>query len=167
MTKSTLNTLWLAGGGLLATWLAVNPNTPALTGLDRAETARTGAVREVTLDDLKLQQMKRREQVGGAALPPSRRNPFRFRMASAPVTPHAAAPAVLPSAPASSPAPSLYLSGIATEGLKRTAIISGQGQLYLVTDGEPVAGRYHVVTVESNAVTLRDDTGADIRLVLH
>jgi hypothetical protein len=66
--------------------------------------------------------------------------------------------------------PSLILSGIAESriprGTRRTAIISGGGQLYLVTEGDMVAGRYRVVTVDSDAVTLRDDNGTDIRLSL-
>ena len=53
------------------------------------------------------------------------------------------------------------------QGVKRTAIISGDGQLYLVTEGEMVAGRYRVVTVDSDAVTLRDDAGTELRLSMH
>jgi cytoskeletal protein RodZ len=168
MTKSTLNAL-LAGGGLLATWLAVNPNTTATRPRSSvAATTSTSAAREVSVDDLNLQEARLREHLGSAPLRPSARNPFRFGKAAASATPAhtAAAPAVAPT-PSPAAQPPLSLSGIATDKGKRTAIISGEGQLYLVTEGERVAGRYQVVSVDSDTVTLRDDTGGETRLFLH
>ena len=50
----------------------------------------------------------------------------------------------------------LKLSGIAQKAGKRTAIISGDGQVYLVGEGDSVAGRYTVVTIDPEAVLLRD-----------
>jgi hypothetical protein len=167
MTKTTLNAL-LAGGGLLATWLAVNPNNTTPPGANRAVTSRTpSAVREVTMDDLNLQESRLRGHLGNAPLRPSARNPFRFAKTSAPQAPTqaTAAPAVAPAPPPAQP--SLSLSGIFTEKGKRTAIITGDGQVYLVTEGEQFAGRYRAVTVDSDAVTLRDDVGTDTRLALH
>ena len=82
----------------------------------------------------------------------------------------AATPSV-PSVPAQPVQSPLTLSGIAgrntPEGIQRTAIISGDGQLYLVTEGELVAGRLRVMTVDSDAVTLKDENGIETRLVLH
>ena len=152
---------------MLATWVAVSPTiTPVAS--NSAETSRGGVVRQVTLDDLQLREANLRDHAGSAPLKPSTRNPFRFGKAFAQQTAHPSAtpPAVVTTAAAPSP-PSLHLSGIATEGLKRTAIISGEGQLYLVRVGEPVAGLYHVVSIDSNAAVLRGDDGAEIRLVLH
>ena len=76
-----------------------------------------------------------------------------------------------PAAPLAPPAPPYTLAGIAErntpEGRKRTAVISGEGQLYLVTEGEIVGGRYTVVRIDPEAVLLRDQTGAEASLILH
>jgi hypothetical protein len=167
MTKTTVNAL-LAGGGLLATWLAVNPNTTTPPGANLATASRPpAAVRDVTMDDVNLQESRLREHLGNAPLRPSGRNPFRFGNGNAPRVPTqtAAAPAMAPVPPPAQP--SLSLSGIASDKGKRTAIITGEGQLYLVTEGEQFAGRYRAVAVDSDAVTLRDDAGTETRLTLH
>jgi hypothetical protein len=69
----------------------------------------------------------------------------------------------MPIAPAG---PVLKLSGIAQKAGTRTAILSGDGQIYLVGEGESVAGRYTVVTIDPEAVLLRDAAGVEQRLVL-
>jgi hypothetical protein len=57
------------------------------------------------------------------------------------------------------PAP-LKLSGIAEDempdGVVRTAIISGLGQLFLVKEGDSFADRYRVLRVSSDVVELTD-----------
>ena len=168
-TKSTLKTLWLTGGGLLATWLAVNPSTVTPPGSTLAVTPGATAVRQVTADDLNLQEATLRQHLGSVPLRPSSRNPFRFGSVSARETsrPTVVASAMAPALPAPEPSLSLSLSGMFTDGGKRTAIITGDGQLYLVKAGEQVAGRYRVVTVDSDAVTLRDDAGAETHLAFH
>lgn len=53
------------------------------------------------------------------------------------------------------------------EGTTRTAIISGQGQLYLVKEGETVAWIYRVGRMSAGAVELLDTTGGPpLRLFL-
>ena len=53
------------------------------------------------------------------------------------------------------------------DGQVRTAIISGQGHLYLVKEGETVAWIYRVGTISADAVELIDTTGgAALRLAL-
>jgi len=91
------------------------------------------------------------------------RNLFSYGTAKVPssVAPSAAArPAlseVVPVGPA--PAP-LKLSGIAEDempdGVVRTAIISGLGQLFLVKEGDSFADRYRVLRVSSDVVELTD-----------
>lgn len=58
--------------------------------------------------------------------------------------------------------PPLVLAGVAEdvtpEGPRRTAIISGLGQLFLVQEGETLARRYRVVRIGSTAVHLVDLT---------
>ncbi len=75
-------------------------------------------------------------------------------------------PVVESAAPAIPLGPVLRLSGVALKAGKRTAIITGDGQLYLAGEGDAVAGFYVVVGVEPTAVLLRDATGAEQRLVL-
>src|SRR5437870_421247 len=121
MTKSTLNTL-LAGGGLLATWLAVTPNPTTPAGSSLAVTPRTSVSREVTMDDLNLQEARLREHLGSTPLRTSGRNPFRFGKGEPSETPApAAAPVVMaPVAPAPVE-PSLSFTGVANDKGKRTA----------------------------------------------
>jgi hypothetical protein len=166
MTKSTITTFLAGGGGLLATWLAVTPPATIPAGSNPADTP-PGAVRAVTVDDLNLEEATLRAHLSSMPLRPSARNPFRFGRAAASVSPPVYIEAEAPVAPLVVPPPSLSLSGIFTETGKRTAIVTGGGQLYLVTEGDLVAGGYHVVAVESDAVTLRDAAGTDTRLVLH
>jgi hypothetical protein len=74
--------------------------------------------------------------------------------------PAAARPALSEAIPARPvPAP-LKLSGIAEDempdGVVRTAIISGLGQLFLVKEGDSFADRYRVLRVSSDVVELTD-----------
>lgn len=171
MTKSTLKTLWLTGGGLVATWFAGELATTPRNTSQTAPPERPAAIHETMADELTAQEARLRRQPA-VQLKPSSRNPFRFAAKqSEPTTmPPQRSAAAAPVAPAPVQ-PSLSLSGIAErktpQGTVRTAIISGDGQLYLVAEGEMVAGRYRVIAVDSDAVTLRDESGGEIRLVLH
>ena len=100
------------------------------------------------------------------------RNLFSFR-AGAPrepqqafAPPHALAEAA-PLAPLTPALPSLKLSGIAedTEGDApiRTAIISGEGQLYMVKEGEAVTPRYRVAKISADVVELVDLLDKSVR----
>jgi hypothetical protein len=80
----------------------------------------------------------------------------------------APAPVASPSAP---PAPLLKLIGLAEDadatGASRTAIISGNGQLFVVTSGDAVTSRYRVTSVSPTLVDLMDLlTGETLRLAL-
>jgi hypothetical protein len=158
--------LWFTGGGLIATWLAVNPNPVVPAGPSGAAAPRSPAVLQSTFDDLTLQETRLRQHLANVPLRPSGRNPFRFG-ASQSVRLSAAAPTVPVPAAAVVVPPSLSLSGIATDKGTRTAIIAGDGQLYLVKAGELVGGRYNVVSIDSDSVTLRDEGGIETRLALH
>jgi hypothetical protein len=174
MTKSTLKALWLGGGGVLATWLAVTPNQNATPSAPTAD--RPAVTRAPTADELNGQADRLRSRTRAVVLRPSTRNPFRFRDA------RSAAPAadrfhssptpaaVVPPVQDSPVAPQLKLSGVTEkttpEGARRTAVISGDGQLYLAGVGDTVAGRYTVVAIDPEAVVLRAPTGAEMRLLL-
>ena len=174
MTKSTLKALWLGGGGVLAAWLAVTPNQGVPTSATTA--VRPAVTREPTAEDLNVQADRLRSRTNAVVLRPSTRNPFRFN------APRSAAPAgnrfdsspvpaaVAPSGSAVALPPPLTLSGVTEEktpeGARRTAVISGDGQLYLSGVGDTVAGRYTVVLIDPEAVVLRDASGAETRLLL-
>ena len=102
-----------------------------------------------------------------------RRNLFTFR-ATNPLAAHDARST--PSSTIEAPAPrisepALKLAGIAeddgADGPDRTAIISGEGQLFMVKEGDSVAGRYRVARISSDAVELADvNAGVVRRLVM-
>jgi hypothetical protein len=92
------------------------------------------------------------------------RNLFAFHAGAAPAPQPAfasAPPPALREAPPLTPVlPSLKLVGIAedieSDGTIRTAIISGEGQLYMVKDGEAVTPRYRVTKIAADVVELVD-----------
>jgi hypothetical protein len=174
MTKATLRTLF-AGGGMLATWLAVTPNDGVPVSTSSATIDRIAVTRELTADELNAQANRLRDHLKAVPLRPTARNPFRFaepapakrvRTGSDDSGPSAEAPTVIPPPPQ----PSFVLVGLtetkSPAGSRRTAVISGEGQLFLVAVGESVAGRYVVVTIEPGSAVLRDESGGEIRLVL-
>jgi hypothetical protein len=178
ITKTTINTLkaLAAGGGVAATWFAVGPTHGSPSVSVASSVQRPAAAVEITAEDLNTQATKLREHLNGQ-LSPSKRNPFRFGSAKS-VASHvgnsagarSSATAVASATPVAPPPPNYTLAGIAErnapEGRKRTAVISGEGQLYLVTEGQVVGGRYTVVRIDAEAVLLRDQTGTDLTLAL-
>jgi hypothetical protein len=93
------------------------------------------------------------------------RNPFAFggarvsREAAGPST--AQATVAANAVPTAAPIPELLLMGIAEEtspaGPHRTAIIGGAGDaLFMVVEGDAVAGRYRVTKIGADAVELED-----------
>ena len=170
MTRTTLKALWFGGGGILATWLAVTPNSGTPAASQPAEARRSASATQVTAQELSAQAARLRERTAEVTLRPSTRNPFRFsppkpavRSGSQDVLqPETVEPAVPPAVMGST----LTLSGLAQNAGRRTAIISGNGQIYLAGEGDSVAGRFIVITIDPEAVLLRESTGAEQRLVL-
>lgn len=178
MTKSTLKALWLGGGGVLATWLAVTPEQGVPASATKAATP--AVARGATASDLNAQADRLRSRTKAVALRPSTRNPFRFNAArsgaltgnrSSSSSAHAAAAPLMPVMPVG-PVPSpLSLVGITEkntpEGTRRTAVISSDRQLYLVSVGDTVAGRYIVIAIDPEAIVLNDEPmGTEVRLFL-
>jgi hypothetical protein len=143
-------------GGALAAWLAADvtgtrqivvPPAPTTSGVD----AR-GA-------DLAAEIARLHDRLHPTAAPQQpARNLFEFK-ASAARTPAdvvriAPALAINDVEPAAAPEPAFALIGVAEDGDVRTAIISGQGQLFMVKDGDLVAERYRVTHVGADAVDL-------------
>jgi type IV pilus biogenesis protein PilP len=175
ITRTTLKTVWLAGGGVIATWLAVAPNRGA-TGTPQAPTPQQSAsVQQTVVEDLSEQADRLRARTQTAQLRQSTRNPFRFTPPSAarngqPSHGIAAPAPALPPLPLAPPPPSLTLSGVAetktADGVERTAVITSNGQLYLVRVGDTVGGQYTVVSIDPEAVVLRQPSGEELRLAL-
>jgi hypothetical protein len=167
MTRSALKTLWVGGGGILATWLAVSPNNP-VPATSPATVVRRPALASQP-EELNAQAVRLRDRRDPATLRPSTRNPFRFnapKREPQPIRESVVETAIAPALPAGPPPPLLTLSGVAQKAGKRTAIITGAGHIYLVGDGDSVAGLYTVINVDAEAVLLRDASGAEQRLIL-
>ncbi|HEY0284374.1 MAG TPA: hypothetical protein VGC23_03230 [Vicinamibacterales bacterium] len=172
MTRSTLKALWFGGGGIVATWLAVTPNNGTSTTNPPAAVRRSASANAPTAEELNAQATRLRNRTTAVTLRPSTRNPFRFSSPKSAARSSVAREAgVQPlvterQIPAAPVGPLLKLSGLAQNAGKRTAIISVGEQIYLAGEGDPVAGRFTVVTINPEAVLLRDASGTEQRLVL-
>jgi hypothetical protein len=102
------------------------------------------------------------------------RNLFAFRagLSRALPPPAPVAPPAIVEAPPPAPEPPLKLSGIAEDAdgdgaPVRTAIIAGDGQLFMVKEGENVTARYRVAKISTDVVELTDLTsGISRRLAM-
>ena len=149
------------GGAAIGAWLAgaaTSNHTIPVTPLDRP------AAIEVRGAELAREIARLQERLRPSASPRQRgRNLFAFRATAAPATPSPFPSAPRPlaeAAPLPSALPSLKLAGIAedteAENPVRTAIISGEGQLYMVKEGEAVTERYRVTKISADVVELVD-----------
>src|SRR5687767_4680460 len=172
MTRTTLKALWVGGGGILATWIAVSPNHGVPVTAPTTTVRRPASANEPTAEDLNAKTTRLRNRTGAVTLRPSTRNPFRYASPKSSAALSASRdrgvdPMVVePMIPAAPPPPALKLSGVAQKAGKRSAIIVGDGQIYVVGEADSVAGRYTVIKVDPEAVLLRDASGAEQRLVL-
>jgi len=162
-----------AVGGALAVWLAA-ASTMLTQPVVETQERKTTAV-ELRGAALAAEITRLHERLRPTAAPqlPSR-NLFEFS-GKAPATaappvrrdlPDAEAPRPVPAAP-----PPLKLVGMAEDpgpdGPVRTAIISGFGQLFIVTEGERVTARYQVARISGEAAEIRDlGDNSTITLVL-
>jgi hypothetical protein len=171
MTRTTFKALWVGGGGVLATWLAVSPTGVPTTSPATAD-RRPASASGPTAEELNAQATRLRNRTAAVTLRPSTRNPFKFSSpksvarSSAGREPAVQSPAIASQIPAAAVGPAPRLSGIARKAGTRTAIISVGEQIYLAGEGDSVAGRFTVVTIDPEAVLLRDDAGVEQRLVL-
>jgi len=100
------------------------------------------------------------------------RDLFSFVSPAARPGPASIAPAAPLDAPIVRPAPpALKLSGIAEDatpdGLVRTAILSGSGELFIAREGDLVAQHYRVVKISADVVELAELVeGTTVRLAL-
>ena len=60
----------------------------------------------------------------------------------------------------------MTLSGVAQKAGKRTAVITVEGQLYVVGEGQTFGGRYTIIKIDPETVLFRDTDGVERRLAL-
>lgn len=161
-------------GGALAAWLAgaatSNRSVPPPIVTQPAPIESRGAA-------LANEIARLHERLRPSATPHQpARNLFVFhtaapRPAAPPVPPKPALTEAAPLAPVL-PQPSLKLAGIAEDpgpddATVRTAIITGEGQLFMVKEGENVTPRYQVIKISADVVELLDlSTNTPRRLAL-
>jgi hypothetical protein len=166
---------YIGGFALLAAWLA----SAASTSLRRETPARVQSgpaapTTEMLAAEIQSQAERLRQRLAVAPAPKQpARNPFAFRVQDPPLAPPVAAPiqtfAPLPAAP---PEPMLTLIGVAEDrganGPVRTAMLADdRDELFMVTVGESVMGRFRVDAIGVDAIQLTDlSTGTVRRLAL-
>lgn len=162
MSRQTLGLIVAAS--LLAGWLLASTMSPPVASSQVAPARRPAAV-PARVEPAFAQLRQRLAEAPPA--PVVTRNPFAFDERRPPASEDAAPPAAV-DAPASweaapPPAPSVSLSGIATEageaGPRRTAILSLNGELWMVAAGEALPDGRRVVRVDEDAVVLADPSG--------
>ncbi len=169
MTRTTLKALWFGGGGILATWVAVAPNQGGPASSQPSYDQRPASASAASAEHLNTQADRLRERTAAVTLLTSTRNPFRFSSSeSAGTTRTARDQDVQPLASAppevAPPPPPLTLTGVAKKAGRRMAVIASASQIYLVGEGDTFAGRYTVVSVDSETALIRDDSGTELRL---
>jgi len=135
---------------------SVRPRSPRVAAAGGADAIAT---------EVRSQAARLRTRMAQAPVPDlNSRNPFAFGAAPRRTRPDAAIvhAAVVAEEPAPVvPPPALILMGVAEDsspaGPRRTAIIGGDADaLYMVTEGDSVAGRYKVMKIGVDAVELED-----------
>jgi hypothetical protein len=151
-----------AVGGACAAWIASAAMTGARPVPDVRVVPPTPVERHGAALDAEIARLRERLRPTAQPQRPAR-NIFSFAATERPQVPVGAAPAPAPDAskPDAAPArPGLTLIGFAetngAEGVTRTAIISGAGDLFLVEEGETVTNRYRVTVVAADGVVLTD-----------
>ncbi len=159
----------LVAGSTLFSWLTASPHTPwsAAPAAPSAVPGRVAPAPSAT----SMSALQLHDWTPPAPETARRdRNIFAFKRPGPKALPPPAPAADLlaPGGSGLQPALALFkLIGIADDAGSRTAIISGQGQLYLVKEGETVAFVYRVSRVAPESVELEDTTGgAPLRLFL-
>ena len=150
----------VVGGAAVGAWLAgAATSNPGRSGVMIVPTPAI----DVRGEELATEIARLQERLRPTSQPRQPgRNLFTFRARAAQPAPMvAAAPqAMAPAMPLTPPPLPLKLAGIAEdegpEGPLRTAIISGEGQLYLVKEGDEVTPRYRVGKISADVVELVD-----------
>jgi hypothetical protein len=156
----------------ILSWLNTSPIVPPIAhtreAIGSAAGADTVAPVDASLDGLRLHDWSPPASARGRA----ERDIFAFKRPSAKPAPPAPSRGLFQGGDGTQPPLVLFkLIGFAEDagpdGAIRTAIISGQGQVYLVKEGDTVAWIYRVGTMSPDSVELLDSTGGqNLRLAL-
>jgi len=160
-------TIVVVGGALLA-WLA-----GAATSNRTIEPAPAFSAPAIDTSGVALDKEIARlhERLRPTAIPSqSNRNLFSFRstpVRAVPAPSAPPAPALVETPPLPPPLPPLKLVGIAedpgADGPTRTAIVTGDGQLFTVKEGETGTARYRVARISADVVELIDLNDHSVR----
>jgi len=147
-------------GGALAAWLAGAATSNR--ALPDPIVTRPAPI-DARGEDLANEIARLHERLRPSATPRTPgRNLFTFRAAAAPTAPALPAPprpAIVEAPPLPRPTElALKLTGMAEDpgpdGPVRVAFLSGEGQLYMVKEGDEIAGRYRVAKIAADVVEL-------------
>jgi hypothetical protein len=148
------------GGGALVAWFAGAatsnraPVAPVVTSVAPVDASGAELANEIARLQEKLRPTTPPRQPG--------RNLFTYHAPAPPAAAPAPKPALSEAAAVfTPPVPALKLAGIAEDAdasgaPTRTAIISGEGQLFMVKEGENVTTRYRVAKISADVVELLD-----------
>ena len=158
----------------VASWFSA-ASTPELRTPSLLERASSSGELDRSAATMQSEVARLHDRIAPTATPSHARDLFRFAgRAPRPMNGAPQRPAVQAAeAPVETPArPTLQLIGVAedesADGMVRTAIMAGLGDLFLVKAGDIVAGQYLVERVTSDAVQLTDtSTSASTTLTLH
>jgi hypothetical protein len=161
-------TTTIAVVGALIAWLAgamtSNHTIPSVAVTPRGAVEQHGAALAIEIERL-------HERLAPAVTPRASRNLFSFHAPARPAAPAPAPslprPALTEIAPPRIALPSLKLSGVAEDpgpdGPVRIAFIAGEGQLFMVKEGETVTPRYRVAKISADVVELTDSIDNSVR----
>ena len=158
----------------VASWFSA-ASTPDLRTPSLLERAPSNRELDRSAATMQAEVARLHDRIAPTATPSHARDLFRFAGGRAP-RPMTSAPQQ-PAAPAAEAPveaqekPTLQLIGVAedesADGMVRTAIVAGLGDLFLVKAGDVVAGQYLVERVTADAVQLTDtSTSASTTLTL-
>jgi hypothetical protein len=167
-------TAYVGLSSVLAAWLATAAGLTVAPAQQEPPAPVSSAHAQQLADEIQVQATRLRERLAAAPVPRQPfRNPFAFAPRIAATTRRAVSPApAVDAADAPPPEPPLQLVGVAERktdtGSIRTAMITADSdELFMLTEGETLGGRYRVKAVTETAVELIDlVTGASRRLVL-
>ncbi|HEY7185254.1 MAG TPA: hypothetical protein VH436_01835 [Vicinamibacterales bacterium] len=166
----------VSAGAFVATYLVSGPGPLAqLTHVGpqsrTAATSQTASTAKVESDIQELADRLEAHVHAEVAFRAPTRNPFQF-VERPRIVKQVIAPKVIETPPPPVPLPpSVTLSGIAEDrvngGVQRTAIFSSSTGVTLAREGDTVGGRYRVVSIDQDVVTLETvSDGTTLRLAL-
>jgi hypothetical protein len=167
-------TTYAGVASLLATWLANASGVSAPPDPPAPQTRPAISSTQALADDVQAQTARLRGRLASAPAPRTpARNPFAFASrAERPIAASTRTAPTLEAAPALPPEPPLQLVGVAEQetggATVRTAMITADSdELFMLTIGASLGGRYRVAAISSDAVELSDlVTGGTRRLAL-